>query len=173
MTGPGIHETVADVEAAWELWVKGDPRDYEHFPPHRLVLRERRGDYTTDLRESKQVVVAYVSGGKWIADCPVCNGGIPCWHENPRGCCLDCGTIFQVDNPKPDEVDRVNELLAVRDLHLRNYHRHRDDTVEKLVEENALITREKILSGAVSIDAVREILGDDAIEKLRGEGAIV
>ena len=96
-------------------------------------LAERRGGLApiVDFRK----VDAYVSGGRWVADCPACNGGIACWDENPHGCCLTCGRVYTVVFPaKHDEAATV--LLARPDEHTRNWHPHRGETISDLQREN-------------------------------------
>lgn len=160
MVGFGRRETVEDVEGAWREWAER----------HGLAGRIRRGDRTTDLRPTRRQVKSYVSGGKWIADCPDCNGGIACWIENPRGACLDCGTIFRVNHPSQGEADRAEELLCARpDPATRSWHRHLGETIEDLERENA----ERLSphpSGVVDLSEVVRVLGDKAYAQLVEEG---
>jgi hypothetical protein len=167
MVGATRHQTVAEIERAWEAWVDE--------PGHFLAYRMRRGDRTTDLRRSDKVVTAYVSGGRWIADCPVCNGGIPAWHVNARGACLDCGTIFRVDHPGLDEIERAETLLAARsDPRTRSWHRHLGETLDDVAAENAALDEldrdRRDRTGGVRLVDVERVLGPDALVKLREAG---
>ncbi len=156
------HKTPEEIEAAWQGWV-----DREGLP-----IRRRRGDYSRELRESRKVVVAYVSGGTWIADCPSCNGGVAAWPYHERGCCLDCGTIYRISYPPQDQIEAAVKILSERDEHHRHWHVHLGETVDHLEVENRHLRQAKILQGAVGIDAVRDVLGDDAIEKLQAAGVV-
>jgi hypothetical protein len=158
------HETVADVEAAWEDWAER----------YGLSYRQRRGDNTRDLRRSPKIVVAYISGGRWIADCPRCNGGIAAWRENPRGACLDCGTIYRVKFPSKAESERAIAVLAERpDPTTRSWHVHERETVDDLVAENErYLVTEEAPTGAVAVDDVLRVLGRRAYEKLQAEGVV-
>lgn len=156
------HETVADVEAAWEEWVA------RHGLPHR----RRHGDNSTDLRETRKTVRAYISGGKWIADCPNCNGGVAAWRGNPRGACLDCGSIYRVNFPTRAEEKQAVELLAARpDPLTRSWHRHTGETVDELAAENErYLTDEPGPSGVVEAGEIVRVLGRKAYERLRESG---
>jgi hypothetical protein len=143
MVGPWTHASPDDVVAGWDKWVNGHERPHsviagatEAVPGAGLIVRKRRGDLSTDLRESSKTLVVYVSGGRWIADCPDCNGGVPAWPGHDRGCCLDCGTVYRLAYPPEAEIREVVALLAVRPELDRNYWCHRGDTVEKLRAEN-------------------------------------
>lgn len=167
------HQTVADVEAGWQAWAD----------LNGLTVRARRGDPATDLRESRKIVVAYISGSKWIGDCPACNGGVACWIANPRGCCLDCGTIYRVQFPSRADAERAVALLAERALETdRSWFRHRGETLDQLAEENRLLAAADQLDPAaaggaavgavVELAAIAEILGADAVVRLRDAGAV-
>lgn len=164
MIGYARHQTVEDVEAAWEAWAA----------EHGFGVRRRRGDYSTEFRTSRKVVKAYVSGGKWVADCPGCNGGIAVWPDNPRGACLDCGTIYRVDHPSAADAERAIELLSVRpDPVTRSWHRHQGETADDLARENDVYLAERQTeTGAVAVDDVARVLGDRAVAKLRSEGVL-
>jgi hypothetical protein len=143
MTGPWVHQTPEDVVDAWDRWINGHERPHpviagatEQVAGAGLVHRRRNGDDTTHLRESKKTLVVYVSGGRWIADCPRCNGGIPGWPGHDRGCCLDCGTVYKLAYPPEDEIGEVVALLAIRPEVQRNYWCHRGETPEQLQVEN-------------------------------------
>lgn len=160
MVGDRIHLTVDDVEAGWLEWIG----------QHGLPIRRRAGDYSTDLRESRKKIVAYVSGGKWIADCPTCNGGVACWSENPRGACLDCGTIYRIDHPSPEERNLVETLLTARPrVEDRSWLRHRGEKPDNLRRENELLaqTREDDGLDTYTIAEVEQILGRRAASRLR------
>lgn len=162
MVGDGVHKTVQDVEEAWRKWAD----------QYGLQIRQRRGDYSRDLRESRKALVVYVSGGRWIADCPSCSGGVAAWPGHERGCCLDCGTIYRLTYPPHNQIGQAVRLLAEREENQRHWYVHHGETVEKLEAENTLLRRTSILEGAVSMDAIRSVLGHDAIAKLQQAGVV-
>jgi hypothetical protein len=160
MVGLRQHSSVEEVEAAWEQWAS----------THGLPVRRRRGDFTEDLHVSTTRVSPYVSGGSWVADCPLCRDAMACWWANPRACCLGCGTIFTVDHPPFEDVGRAHDLLLQRGRpEDRNWHVHRGETVQDLAAENELLQSRgpQIVDG---ID-VAEILG--AVSRLRARGVTV
>lgn len=157
-----MHQTVEDVEQAWKQWAETEG----------FTIRRRRGDFARDLRQSRKIVVAYVSGGKWVGDCPSCNGGIATWPFHDRGCCLDCGTIYPITFPAKEEIEQAVRLLAGREENQRHWHVHRGETLEQLEAENTLLRRQSILKGAVDVNAIRDVLGHDAIEKLQKAGVV-
>jgi len=97
----------------------------------RFWLRMAKA-HGVELHEVDRVLPAYVNHGRWVANCPVCNGGIMCPEPSlrgRRGACLDCGSIFRIDYPvgwrlieaalnqRPDPVNR-NWLLGETLAHL-------------------------------------------------------
>ena len=125
MVGPRVHASVAEVEFAWE----------EHVREHGLPIRARAGEYSRELRQSDQSLAPYVDGGRWVADCPGCRGGIACWPENPRACCLGCGTIYPVRFPSRQAIDAATLALVVRPDERRGWYPWRE-SVEDLEREN-------------------------------------
>ena len=85
MTGHRYHDTVSEVEAAWVRYGQKRPAGWEG----RTVLLRMPDPLT-----------CYASAGRWVADCPECNGGIACWKDNPQGACLSCGRIYPIRFPK-------------------------------------------------------------------------
>lgn len=57
-------------------------------------------------------LTAYVNHGRWVADCPACNGGILAPNPGSTAPCLDCGRLYTVDYPA--RRDRIEGLLLVR-----------------------------------------------------------
>lgn len=164
MIGTDRHDSVSAVEDAWETW--GLDMGF--------VYRRRRGDNSRDLRESSKVVLAYISGGKWVADCPTCNGGIAAWVDNPRGACLDCGTIYDVKFPPAADVAEAIDVLSARpDPLTRSWLVQKGETVADLIAENErYLVEPTVATGAVRADDVARVLGDRAVEKLRAEGVL-
>lgn len=108
--------TVNQVRARWA----------EHAAKHRL-----------ELVADDRTVAAYVNYGRWVADCPECNGGIACWDQNPAGCCLDCGHIFTVEFPA--DADAATRVLAKRTRPANRNWRPDQQDVDALRRENTLM----------------------------------
>lgn len=162
VTGPHeIHQTTADVETAWQTWADREG----------LTTRRRQGDWSTDLRRSRKTIVVFVSGGKWIGDCPECNGGVAAWPFHEKGCCLDCGTIFRLEYPPVDEVEEIAQLLARRPEQHRNYHPHQGETIDDLRRENAVwqYPDSDTQRGAVDLATLERVLAPRAYQKLLRE----
>jgi hypothetical protein len=102
MSGPDLLATTEQVVETWEARArtKGFARP--------------DGSRTSELSKSKRKIAAYVSDGRWVADCPVCNGGIAAWPEHDFGCCLDCGTVCPLKFPDPAEIADAVSALAAR-----------------------------------------------------------
>lgn len=119
MTGETLAVSPGDVRSRWE------------------ALLAKRG---MRPKTSNTVVTAYISEGRWVADCPNyprCRGGIACWDQNPHGCCLDCGTVVKVKFPtKRDRDKAAAALLARPDPKTRNW-RPEFEKPADLVRENA------------------------------------
>ena len=113
------HQTVEDVQAFWVEWTAR----------HGLPL-------VTDPRP----VQPYVSEGRWVGDCPECNGGIACWDQNPHGCCLTCGHMYPIVW-HPDTASAA-ETLEVRPGRNQHWRPHLGETVAILERENALMRHE-------------------------------
>lgn len=98
------------------------------------------GRTSRDLLESHAEIPAYVSAGRWVADCPTpgCNGGIACWPDNARACCLDCGYIFKVKFPNRDVIDRAQKTLLMRPEEFQNWRPDQGETPKVLEAENVL-----------------------------------
>lgn len=153
----GAHQTVQDVEEAWERWA-----DREGLP-----IRRRQGDFSTDLKTSRKTVEVYISGGKWLGNCPNCNGGIPGWPNHPRGCCLDCGTIFQLDYPPEAETLELAKLMSARDEIDRNYFRHLGETLDDVRATQPVFEQAASAPGGlVDLVTLRETLSPEAFDEL-------
>lgn len=84
--------------------------------------------------EDDRVLDAYINQGRWVADCPNCNGGIAVIVEDPQGCCLDCGHHYRCS--MPNDVDEVVQALAERPEQARNFDPGRGETIAGLKGEN-------------------------------------
>lgn len=139
---------VAVVLLARRLAGRGLPR-YVEGRPLETTIHDQRDIYqvgTVDdvrrfwaigagrpLEQTNDVLKAYVSHGRWVADCARCNGGTVAWIENPDAACLDCGAIARVEFP-PDHGEIEAILLARPNPANRNW--RTNDLVAQLLDEN-------------------------------------
>lgn len=118
--------TVTSPDAAAEFWRRwGVTRGF--------AGRDNRND--TAVHDDNRTVAAYVNQGRWVADCPNCGGGMftePGW---PRGCCLDCGTSYQVKHPAERTVAAAEKALLARPVSHRNWN-PQTETPARLAAEN-------------------------------------
>lgn len=147
MSGPAIHSSAAEVEAFWEAHAE-DQRARNGF-----MFAERRG--ATDFDRSALPLDAYVNHGRWVADCPICNGGIALWKEHESGCCLDCGTIYsRISWPSKKDIELVEETLVKQPIYEERNWKPSVETAKQLVKRAT-----KELPPAFE-DQVRRELGD-------------
>ncbi len=92
---------------------------------HHVVSRPLLDDTT--------IVYAYVNHGRWLANCPVCNGGIPVHPTWNEGGCADCGTWF-ARIEVPVNWSQIEEILSVRKPANQNW--DTGETIERLRSEN-------------------------------------
>lgn len=78
---------------------------------------------------------AYINHGRWVVDCPRCNGGVKV-SEQEAGC-PDCGAELAVGWPDQADRDAAEEVLAVRPTENRNWYPATED-VDDLKAENLL-----------------------------------
>jgi hypothetical protein len=120
--GPQPHETAEQIEAHWAWFAEKHGR-------YNVILGVR--EPPSELRQSKQVLQAYVSDSRWVADCP-CGGGIGCWPEHDKGCCYDCLTVYRIAFPSPSERAAAETVLLARlEPSTRNW---RPDLGEELID---------------------------------------
>lgn len=99
---------------------------YVSMRGHEVTLKENAGE-----------VEAYVNGGRWVANCPNCNGGIACDPDISEGCCTDCGFVYTVAFPHPNTVRGAETVLLKReDLQNMNWLPHKEE-ISDLKAENA------------------------------------
>lgn len=84
---------------------------------------------TTDRRRTLR---PYVNGGRWVADCPQCRGGILIDPEWPAAGCLECGTWFEIVAIRED-WRAVEQAMVARPVLNRNA--YEDETVAELAKE--------------------------------------
>lgn len=89
----------------------------------------------------KTAVYARVNHGRWIADCPDCEGSECITADDPVFMCLSCGnkdvrgSLRPVLWPDADERSKLERILVLRrDIKTRNW--TYDETVHKMMREN-------------------------------------
>ena len=78
------------------------------------------------------VLRPFVSGGRWVADCPSCGAGISVHRAWPVARCMNCGSTYATID-WPEHFDEIEALLAPRQVRLQDW---TDETVETLKAEN-------------------------------------
>lgn len=114
--------------------------------PDGVTLRDKwkRHLVRTGLRlvEDDRVLPAYVNLGRWVADCPECNGGIAVETvtvQGPNvgeGCCLDCGHRYTI--AVPNGYEAAEKVLGQRPAANRNWRPDRGETTDELEYENRI-----------------------------------
>lgn len=85
-------------------------------------------------------IVAYVNEGRWVADCPLCNGAEWVDLRDPRFFCQSCfnadagGGFLPVEVPDPEERAEIDTALSRRPA--GNQHWTRRETAADLRAEN-------------------------------------
>lgn len=127
MIGMTPLESQADVVQAWNSYVS--------HPNFSGFIDGRPG---RDLIEDDREVIAYVSDGRWVADCPqtFCMGGIACWPEHKVACCLDCGHVYKVKFPSKKTREEAELILSQRPLENQNWRPDLGEKVRMLAAEN-------------------------------------
>lgn len=92
--------------------VKGHPASPAAYLAVAVARAKKAGRQVVD---DDRALIAYVNHGRWVADCPHCNGGImldPTW---PLAACLGagCHRVFRAI-AQPAEWAQIEEILAVR-----------------------------------------------------------
>lgn len=133
MSGPEHRPTIEAVRAFWDEHAAA--RVKRGVVPYEMAPRRR------ELHTSKTRLVAYVSDGRWVADCPGgpdgnCGGGMAAWPEHEHACCLDCGTVYPIDFPHGQEIAEATEALDARLPMHRHWRPDRGETAEDLRVEN-------------------------------------
>ena len=101
-------------------------------------------NYETTWIEVDDQIVAYVNEGRWVADCPYCNGGIAIPMKTQHdAACYDCGRIYKnIDRPSGSELRQAEHELEKRPMNRnRNWNRHSGEKVSNLQQENLLMAK--------------------------------
>ncbi len=105
----------------------------EFWKGYAAKMRETGRPYT--LTRSRRKLHAYVSDGRWVADCE-CGDGVALWRENPDACCLGCGTVYS-NIEWPDEIEEAERVLSARrSAGDRGWRPHEGETLDDLKIEN-------------------------------------
>jgi hypothetical protein len=98
------------------------------------------------LTRSGQTLDAYVSDGRWVADCP-CRGGIVASREMAEAACLDCGTVYAIRFP--ENAGEIEAVLLARPRK-ENQNWRPGETLADLRSENRNHGIPLFVGGAVS-----------------------
>lgn len=112
----------------------------EHWAAHEAKRAELGGFARRDgveLEQTGETLPAYVSDGRWVADCPHCNGGIGCWPAMPDGCCYDCGRVYAIEFPPSRDLGAAVSVLEKRPEEARHWKPWEQDVAD-LKAENAV-----------------------------------
>ena len=98
----------------------------------RRALHTRRLEL---IDEISTVLRAYVNHGRWVADCPACNGGVlgPNPQDGGTAPCLDCGHLYTIAYP---QEWRAIQALLVRRPRMENRNWRPGETCALLRAEN-------------------------------------
>ena len=100
-----------------------DARDVIHVFKTRRVVTESAGlacHAQTMMRVGLNqwirigALTAYVSHGRWVADCP-CGSGIALVPEWKMAMCFECGGVASVAWPEKDDLETIDAELGKRE----------------------------------------------------------
>lgn len=94
-------------------------------------------------------VYATANHGRWIAECPDCNGAQLTAADDPRFMCVECGNIRVGGLWRPviwpKDHDEIGRLLDERPRHLANA--LPGETVKQIRRENKLLASATLIGG--------------------------
>lgn len=91
----------------------------EHGVINAEMLRARFLEWTRRNRLERPIVPAddvlraYVSAGRWVADCPFCGAGVALERDWTEGLCFGCGRLY-TELDWPGEADEIERVLRAR-----------------------------------------------------------
>lgn len=89
----------------------------------------------TALIQQRDTVTARVYSGRWIVDCPVCNGAERLDFDSPAWRCCYCWAEHEVRWPSRELASGIVRLLSMRPVPMtRNWFPH--ETLHDLLAEN-------------------------------------
>lgn len=103
-------------------------QDNPSLDREEVQRKAARGEVNTFKGET---VDAYVNHGRWVADCPLCNGA-ELVAPGEAMLCGSCGATHTV--VFPDHATDIEEALAKRPAMKRNW--NPDETVDELIAQN-------------------------------------
>ena len=123
--------TAEEVRAAWAAYAA------EKIAAGQFPFSADPG--VMSFRKSNKRLKAYVNEGRWIADCPRCNGGVAVWVGMPDAACYDCGRVFSdIRFPSADKILKAERLLMKRPSSMNMNWDPDLQTIANLKEENLL-----------------------------------
>lgn len=89
-----------------------------------------------EWEKADESVTPYVSDGRWVADCPACNGGIATLPGYAEAACFDCGRVHNVVWPTDDVLSAATAALIERPVANRHWRPQDGETAQDLRLEN-------------------------------------
>lgn len=118
---PGRSSTIQDLRDVYQV------REIEDVPLFWRIAAGR------ELTRSEATLDAYISHGRWVADC-FCGGGIVASPELVEAACTDCATVFPIRFPEArPEIEQA--LLARPEEKNRNW--RPGESIDQIQAENA------------------------------------
>jgi hypothetical protein len=100
---------------------------------YRKVHQQALVGHGKSVEENKDPQAAYINHGRWVVDCPKCNGAGLTSRTMKVSCCFDCGGVF-INITFPKQAKKIEDVLLKRtDMASRNW---TTESVNDLLEEN-------------------------------------
>jgi hypothetical protein len=106
-----------------------------------VAIAEQRGEAIgrperlSGLVQTQTRAKAIINAGRWMIRCAQCANGVPCDPDWEQTVCVDCGTVYQVEFPHPDQRAAIESILSKRVSANQNWEPH--ETVAFLRRENS------------------------------------
>ncbi len=98
---------------------------------HRKVIASK-GQVEYEDQDQKR---AYINHGRWVVDCPKCNGAGLTSRTIKVACCFDCGSVYTTVS-FPRNAKKIEDVLLRRtDEASRNW---TTESIKELLEENKI-----------------------------------
>lgn len=107
---------------------------------HQKAITQRLGFWPGFIHGGEEIVErvgsvdAYVNEDRWVAGCPNCNSGMAC-TPNLKTVCLDCGSVWSVNFPPDEDIERAEKALDKRPVMNRHW-MPQTESIEDLEKEN-------------------------------------
>jgi hypothetical protein len=100
---------------------------------YRDAHRKAMGTKGQVEHEDEDQKRAYINHGRWVVDCPTCNGAGLTSRTMKVSCCFDCGSVYTKIR-FPRNAKKIEHVLLKRpDVASRNW---TTETIKELLKEN-------------------------------------